>query len=358
VYKKHMALFNKKNVGLIGVDFGSGAIKIVELINTSGTIELVTYGLGIKDRVTVKTDAVRNQQATVGQLTHILKESRVNTTRVVAALPAVNVFTTVITMPPMPKKEIEAAIRWEAKKMVPLPLDKMSIDWHPVPVDPNDPKEKDKFKIIMTTAPSDVIQGYVSMMRSAGLQLVGLETEATALRRSLLPSAHGCQLLLDMGASTSNVIIFDHGLPVVTRNIDVGGEAINRNIANAMNISLDRAAQFRDDIGLPANGLPSHPVHQAISFVIDNLIIQELTRVLNTYQMGGGRPIDRITIAGGCSHIKNLATYLTTRTKHTAVIGNPWQEISYHPELQPDLDKLAPQMAVAIGLALKIKTTP
>jgi len=351
-----MALFSKKNEGLIGIDFGSGAIKVVELINNAGIVELVTYGLGIKERVTVKTDAVRNQQATIEQLTHILKESRVNTTRVVAALPAVNVFTTVIAMPPMPQKEIEAAIRWEAKKMVPLPLDKMAIDWHPIPVDPNDPKEKDKFKIIMTAAPSDVIQGYLSMMKIADLRLVGLETEATALRRSLLPSAQGCQLLLDMGASTSNVIIFDHGLPVVTRNIDVGAEAINHNIANAMNISLDRAGQFRDDIGLPANGPASHPVHQAISFVVDNFIIQELTRVLNTYQMGGGRPVDQITIAGGCSHIKNLDTYLAARTKLKTVIGNPWQEVSYHPELKSDLDKLAPQMAVAIGLALKVKT--
>jgi type IV pilus assembly protein PilM len=259
-------------------------------------------------------------------------------------------------MPVMPKNEIEAAIRWEAKKMVPLPLEKMSIDWHPVPVDPDDPKEKDKFKIIMTAAPSDVIQGFLSMMKIAGLQLVGLETEATALRRSLLPLAHGCQLLLDMGASTSNVIIFDHGLPVVTRNIDVGGEAINRNIANAMNISMERAGQFRDDIGLPANGPATHPVHQAIIFVVDNLIIQELARVLSSYQLGGGHPVDQITIAGGCSHIKNLDAYLAAKTKLKTAIGNPWQEVSYHPELKPHLDKLAPQMAVAIGLALKVKT--
>ncbi|MFH1207079.1 MAG: type IV pilus assembly protein PilM [Patescibacteria group bacterium] len=353
-----MALFNKKNEGLVGIDFGSGAIKVVELINHAGMAALVTYGIGVKDRVMVKTDARRNQHATIEQLLHILKESRVNTKRVVAALPAVNVFTTVIAMPQMPKNEIEAAIRWEAKKMVPLPLDKMAIDWHPVPVDLEDPKEKNNFKIIMTAAPSDVIEGYLSMMKIAGLQLVGLETEATALRRSLLPTAHGCHLLLDMGASTSNVIIFNHGLPVVTRNIDAGGEAINHNIANAMNISLDRAAQFRDDVGLPADGFASHPVHHAIIFVIDNLIIQELTRVLNTYLMGGGRPIDQITIAGGCSHIKNLDAYLASRTKIKTVIGNPWQEVNFHPELKPAIDKFAPQLAVAIGLALNVKNLP
>ncbi len=351
-----MPLFNKKNEGLIGIDFGSGAIKIVELVSNGSAVELVTYGMGVKDRVTVKTDAVRNQRATVEQLTHVLKEARANTTRVVAALPAVNVFTTVISLPQMPKSEIEDAIRWEAKKMVPLPLEKMAIDWHPVPSDPSDPKGKDKIKIIMTAAPSDVIQGYLSMMKIAGLQLVGLETEATALRRSLLPMAHGCQLLLDMGASTSNVIIFDQGLPIVTRNIEVGGEAINRNIANAMNISIERAGQFRDDVGLPANGVASHPVHQAIIFVVDNLIIQELSRVLNSYLMGGGRPVDQIMIAGGCSHIKNLDIYLSAQTKLKTIVGDPWQEIHFHPELKQNLDKLAPQMAVAIGLALKVKT--
>lgn len=350
-----MPLFNKKNETLIGIDFGSGAIKIVELTNNAGSVELVTFGLGIKDQVTVKTDAVRNRHITVEQLVHVLKESRVTTKRAVAALPAVNVFTTVVTMPAMPKKEIDDALRWEAKKMVPLPLEKMTIDWHPVQTDESNPAEKGKMKIIMTAAPSDVIRGYVDIFRAADLQLVGLETEAVALRRSLLPNASGCHLLLDIGAATSNVIIFDHGLPVLTRNIDIGGEAISRNIANTMSISIERAAQFRDDIGLPLGGQSTHPVHQATIFVIDNLILQELNRVLKTYSSGGGKTIERIIIAGGCSHIKNLDRYLAQRMNIKTEIGDPWQSVQANPELAPELQKIAPQMAVAIGLALKVK---
>ncbi|MFA5051480.1 MAG: type IV pilus assembly protein PilM [Patescibacteria group bacterium] len=350
-----MPFITKKNENLVGIDFGSGAIKIVELANRAGTVELITYGLGIKNRVTVKTDAVRNRQTTVEQLVHVMKESRVTTKRVVAALPAVNVFTTVVTMPPMPKKEIDDAIRWEAKKMVPLPLDKMSIDWHPVTTPTTGDGSAEKITIIMTAAPTDVIKGYMDIFRSANLQLVGLETEATALRRSLLPIAHGCHLLLDIGATTSNVTIFDQGLPVVTRNIDIGGEAISRNIANAMNISVERADQFRDDIGLPLTGQSTHPVHQAITFVIDNLILQELSRVLNTYTAGGGQPLDRIIIVGGCSRIKNLSHYIQLHMKITVEAGDPWQSIRAHAELAPELEKIAPQMAVAIGLALKVK---
>jgi type IV pilus assembly protein PilM len=43
----------------------------------------------------------------------------------VAALPTFAVFSSVITLPAMSEKELGQAIRWEARKFVPLPLEEM-----------------------------------------------------------------------------------------------------------------------------------------------------------------------------------------------------------------------------------------
>lgn len=337
---------------IIGVDLGSTVIKVVQLQNIGNQPRLMTYGIAEQDHRTIKFDARDSQLQIAELLSTVIREARTSTNDAVAALHPHNVFTTVLELPTMPAKEIAAAIQWEAKKFIPLPLEKMSLDWHLLPSTTPENTPGKKIELILTAAPKEMITSYLQIFRMAGLNLIALETEGTALCRSLIPESSGTFLILDLGATTSNITIFADGRPLLNRNIDAGSETIIGQIANAINVSAERAKQFKDDIGIVING-HEHPASNAIRFVIDNLVLRETKALLAAFQQKNGGSVQQIILTGGLATTKNLPAYLETALSIPTIVGNPWQRIAYPQELEGTLAAFAPQMAVACGLALR-----
>lgn len=337
----------------MGIELGSSAIKVVELEKTNQHFQLVTYGIAKHDRAVVESSAQLNKQHRIDSLRRILNEARVTTHKVVAALPAMNVFHTTIELPLMPDKDMDSAIHWEVKRLVPLPVDKMSIDWHIIPT--NNQTEKKSMRVIITAAPKEIINHYMEIFKQANLQLVGLETEINAMRRSLIGEQPGNYLVIDFGATNTNMVIFADQVPMMVRNVEIGGETITMNIVNAMQVTPDRAEQFRNSLGIQTKNDAPHPAARAIQFVIDSMIIKELERFIQTFKNTEHKNIDQVIITGGCAHLKNLPEHLEEILKINVSIGNPWQKIQYAQELEPNLAAIGSEMAVVIGLALKQK---
>lgn len=342
----------RKSTNILGLELGSSAIKIVELKTGDHIPKLVTYGIAMHDHSNVRSDAQENKKRLQNSLDDLVVQSNVQTNRVNAALPAMNVFHTIVEIPEMPEKDIGLAIKWEAKRLVPLPIDKMALDWHALST--QQLTDKKMMKIILTAAPTEIINYYMEIIKGANLGLIGIETEINALQRSLLPEEPGTFLVIDIGATNTNMVIFSDHIPIMVRNIEVGGEAITLNIANALNISSERAKQFRDDIGLSITTSDNtHPVAKAAGFVMDAMVTRELKRFISSYNNSYDTEINNVILTGGCSHLKNLQAYLENVLELEVILGAPWNKIQYPSELGNELKKIGPQMSVAIGLALK-----
>lgn len=348
--------FSKKNESIIGVDLGSAIIKIVELKKENNKPRLITYGLATKEKHEVSSDTAINKEMIISDLKQTISMARVTTKKAIGALPAISVFSAIIELPQMPVKEINSAIRWEAKKIVPLPLEKMNLNWHILP-DTTTPKNSDSqqktIKIIINAAPKDIINSYLEIFQAADLNLISLETEIKALQRSLLSVEEKTCLIIDIGATNTNMIVFDNNLPLINKNIDIGGETVNFNIANILSIDVERAEHLKNNFGLPADDQITHPVIKAIKFTIDNMIVQEIKHLTTVLQNSTEAEINKIIITGGGSHLKNFPIYLHNVLQIETIRGNSWQKIVYPQELAPELNKIGPEMSVAVGLALK-----
>jgi len=348
-------IFNKKkDESVVGVDLGSAIIKLIELKKENNQPRLVTYGLATKEKNEVSSEAGLNKEKIIANLKQTFTLARVTTNKVIGALPASSVFSTIVELPQMPTKEINSAIRWEAKKLVPLPVEKMNLNWHILPGTPSaSTAEQKTVKIILSAAPKDTINSFLEIFKAADLRVLSLETEIKALQRSLLPAEEKTCLIIDIGATNTNMIVYSKNLPLINRNIDIGGETINFNIANILSIDIERAEQLKNNFGLPVNDQITHPVVKAIKFTIDNMIVQEIKHLTTVLQSASGAEIKKIILTGGGSHLKNLPTYLQNVLQTETMLGNSWQRIAYPKELTPELNKINPEMSVAVGLALK-----
>src|SRR3989339_1604206 len=112
----------------LGIDFDSNSIKVVELRNDGGRPRLVTYGYYDGD-VDQATRERSNDRETAKLIRHVCRKAKTTTTKTITALPAFSVFSSILNLPAMTKKDLASAVKWEAKKVIPLPIEEMILDW-------------------------------------------------------------------------------------------------------------------------------------------------------------------------------------------------------------------------------------
>ncbi|MBI2984281.1 MAG: type IV pilus assembly protein PilM [Candidatus Kerfeldbacteria bacterium] len=315
----------------------------------------MTYGYLEQATDIVKSDAVSSKAAVVTGLKTLIHQAHVTTSKMVAALPSFTVFSSIISLPLMTRKELNAAVRWEAKKFVPLPIDELVLDWKLVK--DTTPKSSDEqtpknLRVLITAAPKSLVKRYLDIAKDSGLQMVNLETEALALERSLIGTDVAPVMIVDIGAVATDIAVLVDGIPLINRSIDVGGNTITKSIAQSMNIDLERAEQFKRDFGLATGQQSVSQVPKTIEFVVSS-IINEIRFVLNLYRTQGQPPVEKIVLAGGSAFLLNLPEYLEKTLSIKTFVGDPWARAVYPLELQPALQEIGPRFAVAIGLAMR-----
>lgn len=385
-----MALFGSTE-SYLGIDIGNSALKVVELENVKGRPKLLTYGYLEQTNEILTSNSKEAKDKIIEALQRIQQESRTTSTSAVAALPSYTVFTSIIHLPEMPKKELVNAVNWEAKKFVPMPLEEMILDWkiledgeissdYSANVQAGQSpaeaaaaniqeqqaaaggqeetakiKEKKKkfLKILLTAAPKDLVSRYLEVFKAAKLNLVSLETESFALERALIGNDKSPIMLIDIGAAATTISIVVESVPLINRSIDIGGRTITKAIANSLNIDPERAEQFKRDFGLTQQqGGAGDQIPKRIEFMVQS-IINEVKYVLNLYSSQGNGTVEKIVMAGGSAWLPNITQYLSNVLGVKVYIGDPWARVMYPLEMKPVLQNIGPRLAVAVGLAMR-----
>jgi type IV pilus assembly protein PilM len=373
-----MGLFGKKEINVIGVDIGTSSIKLIELQKKDGNVELVTYGfvdhfegeiLGIERQDTTAIAHFINQ---------IYQKSQCSTSSAIAALPTYSVFTSLMTLPAMKKEELDSAIHWEAKKIIPLPLEEIVLDYRILNAPPKkgglgisvgkkkkeEPKEGEdqpQYKILVTGASREMVNRYTEIFQKSGLTLKSLETEMFAIARALVGDDTGEHMIVEIGAATTDLIIVENAVPFLGRSIESGGYAMTRAIMNSLNINQKRAEQLKRDIGLlsydesaGAGGVPD-----ILKSSIEP-ILHEIRYTLDLYRDHAVKPsekatgvIEKIILTGGTALLPGIADYFSKVLDMRVVLGDPWERVHYQQDLKPLLATIGPKFSVSIGLALR-----
>lgn len=340
------------NESCLGIDIGSSSIKIVELKNEGGKVKLLTYGFS-ESFNDLDQSSPKEISAIINK---ICKEAGVTSRKAISALPTFSVFSSIINLSGVGKKDLPSAINWEAKKVIPLPLEEMILDWKKI-VDIGEgetvrPDGKGNTKILLTGAPRTLVKKYIEIFKNAQINLLSLETETFALVRSLLGNDKSTVMIVEIGAKTSSFNIIDQNIPILNRSIDIGGWTITKAISNNLNIGLERAEQFKYDLGISSIDAADNTIPKTILESISP-IINEIKYALNLFQNKGDRKVDKIILGGGSALLINFTSYLSKILNITVLAGDPWAKVSCPLDLKPLLDEVAPRMSIAVGLALR-----
>ncbi len=403
-----MSLFTS-DYNYLGINLGTSSVKLVELTSGVGSFKLSTYGFTDRSIDISKDDSESAKNEMVKIIKKLYKESGASSTKVVTALPTFSVFSSVISLPKMDKKDLAGAVRWEAKKIIPMPIEDVVLDWHIIgdksdkdmaskkqkPVNViegennnakseeggasndvntvNDEKKKavkktgdikgvdgDDVKVILTAAPKMLVNKYIDIFKRANLNLLSLETEAFSLIRSLVGNDKSTMMIVDMGDKVTNISIVRNGVAVVNRSVELGGRNITGEISRNLNVSPERADQFKRDIGINAEGQSESSVFKSIESTITP-IVEEVQYTIDFFKehcvatlgIEGCSFIEKIILTGGSSLLNFFPEYLSGKLNKKAYIGDPFARVIYPDELRPIFEEVGPRLSVAAGLAMR-----
>ncbi|MFH1461158.1 MAG: type IV pilus assembly protein PilM [Patescibacteria group bacterium] len=356
VFLKAMFFFKKKPKSYLGIDIGASAVKIVELGKEEGRYKLENYAIfSLADYLSQENRQISSEaqklsnQEMVELVKETIKEAGFDSRSAYLAIPVYSSFFTSIDFPNMSKKEIAAAIPFEARKYVPVPISEVILDWSLI--NPNN--QKDYQQVLLIAVLKKVFDDYNQITRSAGLDLKGIEGETFSLSRALVGNDKSVIILLDAGARSINISIVDQGYIRLAHNLEMGGQKISQTIAQQMGISLGKAEQIKKKLSVSREATQELVQAKEILQASLGAIIIEIKKIIDSYQNKYHQKIEKCVLAGGGANLIGFNDSLVNRLGLDVSLANPFARVIYPEKLKPILKDLGPSLAVATGLAMR-----
>jgi type IV pilus assembly protein PilM len=341
-----MEIFGGNN-NHFGLDIGTNHVRLVELSNSGNKYSLKAYAQAPIPPGITQSDSKLDQQRLAKIIVDIAKKAGVSTKNVVAAIPGTSVFNATIKLPPMTKDELHKAIKYQAEQNIPLKIEDVKYDWQVIKEDP----ETKELTVMIIAATKSKVNQTIDLLRFAELNVLALETSTVAVTRSLSRPEIPVAMILDIGATTTEIAVIENGTLVQTRSFPLAGYALTRAISQQLGLDMAQAEQFKQRFGLSQDKLEGQ-VYKTIEPVLRN-ILDEAVRSAKFYQEQFGTPITRVILTGATSKLPLINEFIKSYTGMEVMFGNPWSNISYPSNNNDNIISMSAEFATAIGLAMR-----
>lgn len=331
-----------------GLDIGTSSVRVVQLRGTGPIKTLDRYGSAPVTGNIAVSDSKPDQQKLAQSILQLVKQAGIVTKNVAVGVPSSRVFTTVVDMEKLSNDELAKTIRYQADSFIPTPLAESKIDWALLGDSPKDPT---KSEVLLSSVSNSYIEGRLDMLEEVGFNVIAFEPDAfAALRAIVAPDATQPQMVLDVGARSSDLIISIAGAPRLTRPIPVGTEAVIRAAIAGLGVDATQATQFVYKFGISRDKLEGR-VYNSIIGVIDSLVA-EIEKSITFFQSRyPNQKLERIIVTGGASTLPEFPLYVANKFGINVEIGNAWRNVSFPASRQNELLSISNHFAVACGLA-------
>lgn len=331
-----------------GLDIGTTGVRAVQLTNNPTSKQLLRYGSEVIDQKAAASDSKADQQKLSQIIRQLLDKTGIHTKNVAVGLPSSRVFTSVIDIERLAPAELEKTINYQADSIIPTPPAESKIDWTLLgdsPVDAN------KVEVLITSTANEFAEKRLDILEAIGLNVIAFEPDNLAIARALIrPGTTAPHLIIDIGQTTTDLVITMNGTPRLTRSIPTGSEAFVRSAAQNLNIDENQAQEFVYKFGLSQNKLEGQ-IYQSIIATVD-LLVNDISKSIKFFQSRyQDAKLERIIMTGAASSLPEFPLYIANKFGIEVEIGNAWAGVSYPQERQNELLAVSNTFSVAVGLA-------
>lgn len=337
---------------IVGIDIGRNTVKLVSLSRNGNVLSLDSLGEIKLPMMEIKSDEEKAKFLieTEKLIKDLINDLKIRPKQVIAGLPENEVISRLVRLPPLKETEVMDALKFEAETFVPYPLDEVSIDYEIVEKD-----DAGRLTIFVVAARNKLIQSYLKLFKSLGLELLALESPSIALRRLVKLNITTVErvMVVDLGEKFTSIFNFNKGNIYFSRSIMVGGESITRAISLGLSLDMASAEEYKKAYGIKETELEGK-IRVAVMPVFNN-IAEEVRKAMALFmEDSGGKKVELLVLSGGGANLPGLAEEFTKFFGVEVQVIQPYSKIdASKSQTQFNLNVDGCRFALATGLAMR-----
>ncbi|MBN1380711.1 MAG: type IV pilus assembly protein PilM [Deltaproteobacteria bacterium] len=318
------------------------------LLNRFSQISLPTGVIvdGMLVEYDVLTDTIKN----------LFKQAKFKPKHVVTSLSGQSVIVKRVNIPTMEESEVRDMIHDEASKYLPFDnMDDVDFDFQILGENEYNPNQMDA---LIVAVKKDYIEPFVDAIENAGVSVAIMDVDSFAIENmyevNYDPEENDLDVLINIGASITNINVVKNGAPIFLRDFSLGGNVVTEAIQEKFGVSFEEAEKMKEE-GTGGDETAEREFRESLlSFA--EVICLEIERSVDYFRStSGGENIKQILLSGGGAKIPGLATDLTQRLNIDTDIIDPFRKLEYNRKNMDEsyIENMGPAVAVGIGLALR-----
>lgn len=317
---------------IFGLEITDTNVRIMKLTRRRGWLRAVMAGCAVLESGIVESGQIKNEEklaAKIKTLVARLAGDKKQTRYAVISLPEDHAFFQVINMPRLNPEELRAAVVFEAENYIPLPLEKVYLDFEILPSVFSD---QDRCEAAVAAAGRELVDSRARVADSAGLMPIALELESQATVRAALEGRilKSPTMIIQIGDGYSSVIIYSRDSIRFVFSIPISNSYFLKTITDAVKVDLEEAESLKTECGIEefasffdgerkfSSGSKKGKIFEAL---IPGLIdfsqqIQRCIRYYQNHEEGANfekTGFNKIFICGSGSNLKGLQDFLALK---------------------------------------------
>lgn len=341
--------------GLIGLDISSSAVKLLEFVKRGEQIVVEAYSVEPLPINAVSDKQIAEPEIVAEAIKRAVQRAGTRTKNVAVAVAGSSVITKIIQMSAsLNEHDMDEQIKAEADQYVPYPIEDVNMDFQII-----GPSERDsgKVDVLLAACRREQVEQRVAAIELAGLKPVVVDIEAYALENACQFLTHQMPnegrnktvAVIDIGASTTSVLILHDNDIIYTRDQAFGGKQLTEDIMRMYGMSYEDAGKAKRSKGLLPEGFETEVLSH---FLAD--MAQQIDRAFQFFFAASAAhaQIDQVILAGGCAHIVGVEQAMQDRLKIPTVVARPFSRMAVAGRIKKVmLDKDEAALLIACGLA-------
>ena len=347
-------LFGKKK-SVAGLDVGSSSVKVVELDGKANNLNLVNLGFENLPDDSVIDGQIMELNAVSEVIQNVCSDHKIKSNQVVTGVSGHSVIIKNIVLPPMSQEELEESIDWHAEEHIPYDLSDVSLDYHVTS------EEEEATNVMIAACKKERLENIKQAIQLAGKSPIVIDVDTFALQNcyelNYQPDESQVVTLLNIGASTMNVNIVQGTRSLFTRDITVGGSQFTDILQKSLGYSFDQAEAVKRGVADAIEDVDEKAIEPLMNNVTE-MVTMEIQKTFDFYRATAEDDelsVDKILISGGGSKLVGLSEDLAARLEVPVEVLDPFRQVKVDTrKFDPDyLSEIMPEMAVAVGLAIR-----
>jgi type IV pilus assembly protein PilM len=344
----------------VAVDIGVSAVRIAEVELGSGSDPREGAKLLALAEVPVPPGVMRGSvieepQALAQVVKRAFAAAKPSRKQVVVGLGQSSVVLREVDIPAQSIDKVRASLAFHVEDQLPMPADEALLDFYPTVE--AEGQGGTILRGVLVAAPRETVRDTITVIEAAGLSPAVIDHSAFGLWRS------GCRgallgmnvALVDVGASTTKVVVSQGGTLRLIRVLSQGGADATRALQESLKGSGVDPTQIKFEVGMDANSDPRNRAYvEAVSQAMAPLIEAIRNTLVYFASANPGGAVERLVLTGGGGRLLGFGQALASATRLPVGIGNPIQGLQVGARVDQRLFQGREQeLATVIGLAMR-----